>query len=163
VHGDHALEKTNRINLLFDFYGPLLTEKQRTFLKCHYHDDYSLGEIAADFAISRQAVYEHLKRAEQVLESYERKLGLLDRHERLQAGLRRLEEQIARLPEEWRGELMETVRQLRRAEGAAEPEGRPAAEAEGRAGDGTPTSPARPTTQAAHGPLNRKGGGRDGV
>lgn len=163
MHGDHALEKTNRINLLFDFYGPLLTEKQRTFLKCHYHDDYSLGEIAADFAISRQAVYEHLKRAEQVLESYERKLGLLRRHERFQAGLRRLEEQIARLPDEWRRELMDTVRLLRSAEGAAEPEARPAAEADGRTGEGAAATPARPTAQAAHGPLNRKGGGGDGV
>lgn len=116
MHGDHALEKTNRINLLFDFYGPLLTEKQRLFLKYHYLQDYSLGEIAADFAISRQAVYEHLKRAEHMLESYEERLGLLKRHERIQRGLDLLEEQIARLPEEWRGELAETVRMLRGAD-----------------------------------------------
>jgi len=120
VHGDHALEKTNRINMLFDFYGPLLTEKQRMFLKYHYLHDYSLGEIAADFAISRQAVYEHLKRAEEMLESYEKRLGLLKRHERIQDGLSRLEEQIARLPEEWRGELAETVRMLRGADLGAE-------------------------------------------
>jgi predicted DNA-binding protein YlxM (UPF0122 family) len=190
VHGDHALEKTNRINMLFDFYGPLLTEKQRTFLKCHYHDDYSLGEIAADFAISRQAVYEHLKRAEQVLESYERKLGLLRRHERLQAGLRRLEEQIGRLPDEWRRELMDTVRLLRGAEGGADAAadtavaetagdgatdaaGEAASKVEARtAGTATPanerTAPpaARSTAEAAHGPLKTmktKGGGGDGV
>jgi hypothetical protein len=123
VHGDHALEKTNRINMLFDFYGPLLTEKQRMFLKYHYLHDYSLGEIAADFAISRQAVYEHLKRAEEMLESYEKRLGLLKRHERIQDGLSRLEEQIARLPEEWRGELAETVRMLRGADLGAEADG----------------------------------------
>jgi predicted DNA-binding protein YlxM (UPF0122 family) len=76
-----ALSKTTRINLLFDFYEPLLTEKQRTFLKYYFHDDFSLGEISAEFGISRQAVYEHIKRAEQVLESYESKLGLLVRHE----------------------------------------------------------------------------------
>ena len=123
MHGDHALEKTNRINLLFDFYGPLLTDKQRLFLKYHYLHDYSLGEIAADFAISRQAVYEHLKRAEQMLESYEERLGLLKRHERIQRGLDRLEEQIARLPEEWRGELAETVRMLRGADLGADADG----------------------------------------
>src|SRR5262245_40800298 len=95
MHGDNALDKTNRINVLFDFYGPLLTEKQQTFLKCYYHDDYSLGEIAADFEISRQAVYEHLKRAEQILESYEEKLQLAARHEALLAGLSQLEQQIA--------------------------------------------------------------------
>jgi predicted DNA-binding protein YlxM (UPF0122 family) len=76
-----ALSKTTRINLLFDFYEPLLTEKQRTFLKYYFHDDFSLGEIAAEFGISRQAVYEHIKRAEQVLESYESKLELHLKHE----------------------------------------------------------------------------------
>lgn len=79
---DEVLEKTNRMNLLVDFYEPLLTEKQRTFLKLYVHDDYSLGEIAENFEISRQAVYEHIKRAEQMLEEYEDKLGLLTKHAR---------------------------------------------------------------------------------
>ncbi|CAH1214281.1 MULTISPECIES: putative DNA-binding protein [Paenibacillus] len=79
---ENRLDKTNRINLLFAFYEPLLTEKQQTFLKYYFHDDFSLGEIAAEFEISRQAVYEHIKRAEQVLENYESKLGLLEKHER---------------------------------------------------------------------------------
>ena len=78
---ENRLEKTTRINLLFDFYEQLLTEKQQTFLKYYFHDDFSLGEIAAEFEISRQAVYEHIKRAEQMLEMYEEKLGLLARHE----------------------------------------------------------------------------------
>ncbi|WP_128655161.1 YlxM family DNA-binding protein, partial [Paenibacillus sp. 598K] len=85
-----ALAKTNRVNLLFDFYEPLLTEKQQTFLRYYYHDDFSLGEIAAEFQISRQAVYEHVKRAEGALESYETKLGLLAGHEREQQWLTRL-------------------------------------------------------------------------
>jgi len=116
VHGENALEKTNRINVLFDFYGPLLTEKQQTFLKCYFHDDYSLGEIAADFDISRQAVYEHLKRAEQVLEGYERKLQLAGRHERLQAGLEQLERQIADLGPAVREPLQATIDRLRSVE-----------------------------------------------
>lgn len=78
---ENRLEKTNRINLLFAFYERLLTDKQQTFLKYYFHDDFSLGEIAAEFEISRQAVYEHIKRAEQVLENYEEKLGLLVKHE----------------------------------------------------------------------------------
>ncbi len=77
VSQENRLEKTNRVNLLFDFYEPLLTEKQQTFLKYYFHDDFSLGEIASEFDISRQAVYEHIKRAEQMLEVYEDKLGLL--------------------------------------------------------------------------------------
>ncbi|MFC4598888.1 YlxM family DNA-binding protein [Cohnella hongkongensis] len=116
MNGENALEKTNRINVLFDFYGPLLTDKQQTFLKCYFHDDYTLGEIAADFRISRQAVYEHLKRAEQVLEEYETKLGLAERHSRLNAGIDLLEEQIAGLPAEWRQPLARTAALLRSAE-----------------------------------------------
>ena len=78
---ENRLEKTNRINLLFDFYEQLLTEKQQTFLKHYFHEDFSLGEIAGEFQISRQAVYEHIKRAEQMLVAYEEKLGLLQKHE----------------------------------------------------------------------------------
>jgi len=94
-----ALEKTNRINLLFDFYGPLLTDRQRLFLKYYFHDDYSLGEIASEFGISRQAVFEHIRRAEETLESYEDRLGLLARHERLTALLTELERAAEKLPE----------------------------------------------------------------
>ncbi|WP_308639217.1 putative DNA-binding protein [Paenibacillus silvisoli] len=98
VHEADALAKTNRVNMLFDFYEKLLTEKQQTFLKYYFHDDYTLGEIAAEFDISRQAVYEHVKRAEAVLESYESKLQLLAKHEtaeRLLNELDRLTEQAA--------------------------------------------------------------------
>jgi hypothetical protein len=113
VNGENALEKTNRINVLFDFYGPLLTEKQQTFLKSYFQDDYSLGEIAAEFNISRQAVYEHLKRGAQTLESYEEKLGLAARHERLQGDIDRLQREIERLPAERQGPLLEAAARLR--------------------------------------------------
>ncbi|WP_425393699.1 YlxM family DNA-binding protein [Cohnella panacarvi] len=104
------------MNVLFDFYGPLLTEKQQTFLKCYFHDDYSLGEIAADFDISRQAVYEHLKRAEQALEDYESKLRLAERHHQIQAGLDQLEKQISELRPDTRDNIQRTINLLRGAE-----------------------------------------------
>ncbi|NMI02552.1 YlxM family DNA-binding protein [Paenibacillus sp. SZ31] len=93
---ENRLEKTNRINLLFAFYELLLTEKQQTFLKYYFHDDFSLGEIAAEFEISRQAVYEHIKRAEQVLENYESKLALLEKHERRNRNLEDLQNALER-------------------------------------------------------------------
>ena len=89
------LEKTNRINMLFDFYGGLLTEKQRTYLSYYFHEDWSLGEIAAEFAISRQAIYEHIKRAVNVLEEYERKLRLLAKYERRLRTLQEAEALVA--------------------------------------------------------------------
>lgn len=71
------IEKNNRVNLLFEFYQPLLTAKQNEYMELYYGDDYSLGEIAEDFEVSRQAVYDNLKRTEKLLEAYEEKLGLL--------------------------------------------------------------------------------------
>ena len=87
---EDKLEKTNRINQLFDFYEHLLTEKQQMFLKYYFHDDFSLGEIATEFNISRQAIYEHIKRAEQVLDIYEEKLCLLQKYERRKHELEQL-------------------------------------------------------------------------
>ncbi|MFC4076419.1 YlxM family DNA-binding protein [Salinithrix halophila] len=74
------MDKTTRVNLLYDFYAPLLTDKQRALLEFYFHDDWSLGEIAEHIGISRQAVFEGLKRAQSALEEREGELGLLDRH-----------------------------------------------------------------------------------
>ena len=70
------IEKTNRMNALFEFYATLLTEKQMNYLELYYADDYSLGEIAEDFNVSRQAIYDNIKRTEKILEEYEKKLHL---------------------------------------------------------------------------------------
>lgn len=113
---DSALSKTTRINLLFDFYEQLLTEKQQLFLKQYFHDDYSLGEIAAEFHISRQAVYEHIKRAEAVLEDYEHKLGLLARHEARQRLLQELEQLADELDEALRDRAQRVIFQLNELE-----------------------------------------------
>lgn len=72
------LEKSMRLNMLFDFYQPLLTIKQNDYLQLYYADDYSLGEIADEYQVSRQAVYDNIKRSTQLLENYEKKLHLYD-------------------------------------------------------------------------------------
>ncbi|MDI3478099.1 MAG: uncharacterized protein PWQ59_1624 [Thermoanaerobacterium sp.] len=68
------------MNVLFDFYGSLLTGKQMDIFKMYYMDDYSLGEISQELNISRQGVYDSLKRAESVLKYYEEKLGLVKKY-----------------------------------------------------------------------------------
>ncbi len=73
------LEKTTRMNYLFDFYQVLLTPKQRNYMALYYLDDYSLGEIAEEFDVSRQAVYDNIKRTEAMLEEYESKLHLFEK------------------------------------------------------------------------------------
>ncbi|ETY74555.1 putative DNA-binding protein [Lactiplantibacillus fabifermentans] len=70
------IEKNYRINSLFEFYEPLLTNKQKAYIQLYYGDDYSLGEIAEEFSVSRQAVYDNIKRTEKILEGYESKLKL---------------------------------------------------------------------------------------
>lgn len=70
------IEKTNRMNALFEFYSTLLTEKQMNYIELYYADDYSLAEIGEDYDVSRQAVYDNIKRTEKLLETYEKKLHL---------------------------------------------------------------------------------------
>ncbi|TDF98255.1 putative DNA-binding protein [Paenibacillus piri] len=109
---DNMLAKTNRMNMLVDFYEKLLTEKQQTFLKCYFYDDYSLGEIAAEFQISRQAVYEHIKRAEAALEDYEAKLQLLAKHEQRQQLVEQLRSMLSELNPESRLQLQPLMERL---------------------------------------------------
>lgn len=75
-----AVDKAARMNLLYDFYGGLLTAKQRQAMEMHYQEDLSLGEMAAALGISRQAVHDLLARSEAILEGYESALGLARKH-----------------------------------------------------------------------------------
>ncbi|MBS4460464.1 putative DNA-binding protein [Lactococcus petauri] len=74
------IEKTNRMNTLFEFYATLLTDKQMNYIELYYADNYSLAEIAEEFNVSRQAVYDNIKRTEKVLEGYEEKLHLFSNY-----------------------------------------------------------------------------------
>ena len=76
IGGIAMLEKTTRINYLYDFYQSLLTPKQRSYMALYYLEDFSLGEIAEEYHVSRQAVYDNIKRTEAMLEEYEEKLLL---------------------------------------------------------------------------------------
>jgi len=70
------LKKVDRVNILLDIYGELLSEQQREVMEFYYVSDYSLGEIAAYYQVSRQAVYDRIKRSVDFLERYEEKLGV---------------------------------------------------------------------------------------
>ncbi len=71
------LKKTVEIAILYDIYNQLLTEKQRDITDLYYNHDLSLGEIADKFNVSRQAVYDMLKRTERLLYQYEKKLNFV--------------------------------------------------------------------------------------
>lgn len=88
------LEKTTRLNFLYDYYVSLLTEKQKMYMSLYYHEDYSLGEIAEQTKVSRQAVYDNIKRTENLLENYEENLKLYEKNTERKSLVSELEELI---------------------------------------------------------------------
>ena len=89
------IEKLLHISLLFDFYGQLLTVRQRELVELYFQNDLSLGELAGEFGVSRQAIHDILKRAREMLEEYEAKLGLVQRHLDQQVKLREIDRLLA--------------------------------------------------------------------
>ena len=79
--------ETVEMILLFDYYGDLLTDRQRLCLDMHYNQDLSLGEIAQELSISRQAVYDNLSRAEALLKNMEEKTGCVSRDRALRKAM----------------------------------------------------------------------------
>jgi predicted DNA-binding protein YlxM (UPF0122 family) len=75
------------MTMLFDFYGGLLTEKQREYFDLYHNEDMSLAEIAANVGITRQGVHDILRRATGILEGAERKTGLIQRFSELREGV----------------------------------------------------------------------------
>lgn len=92
------LEKVLWLGKLVDAYGPLLTKRQQLCLELHYDQDLSLGEIAEQLGVSRQAVHDMLKRSELQLQEYEEKLGLVGRQQRQAALLLEAVTLLAGLP-----------------------------------------------------------------
>ncbi|HCB95046.1 MAG TPA: DNA-binding protein, partial [Ruminococcus sp.] len=81
------MEKNIEVSLLFDFYGELLKPSGRQAIDLYYNDDLSLAEIAAQTGITRQGVRDSIKRCEQQLFDFEKKLGLFRQFQTLRQGL----------------------------------------------------------------------------
>lgn len=73
--------------MLYDFYGDVLTDKQREFFEYYHHDDLSLSEISENVGITRQGVRDVINRSEGVLRKMEERLGLVARYQSIQDGL----------------------------------------------------------------------------
>lgn len=81
--------------MLYDFYYKLLTKKQQSYMEMYYREDYSLGEISELTNVSRQAVYDTIKRTEQLLQSYEAHLSLYSKFKRRQQLIDELYQQVS--------------------------------------------------------------------
>ena len=71
--------QTYRMTMLFDFYGEVLTQRQKEFFDLYYNEDLSLAEIAENYGISRQGVRDVIVRAEAIMTDLEDKTGLMKR------------------------------------------------------------------------------------
>ena len=77
------MEKIIERNMLFDFYGDLLTDRQRSIYQDAVYEDLSLSELAESYGISRQGVHDQIKRCNKTLEEYEQKLHLVERFQNI--------------------------------------------------------------------------------
>lgn len=84
------MPKNLQITLLFDFYGDMLTDKQKEVVDLYYNEDLSLAEIAQHSGITRQGVRDSIKRAESTLLEMEERLGLAARFGEIQRALGRI-------------------------------------------------------------------------
>ena len=76
--------QTYRMTMLFDFYGEVLTPRQKEFFDLYYNEDLSLAEIAENYGISRQGVRDVIVRAEAIMTDLEDKIGLMKRFLQMQ-------------------------------------------------------------------------------
>ena len=94
-------------SMLLDFYGELLTDKQRECFDLHCNEDLSLSEIAEQLGISRQGVWDNIRRAESAMADVEEKTGLLARFEENRRLLEELRQTMERLLPLTEGEARE--------------------------------------------------------
>lgn len=88
------IEKMVEIGLLFEQYKELLTSKQREIVSLYYEEDYSLGEISENLSVSRQSIYDTLKRSEKILREYEDKLHLVSRIQEQESKIKLINDKV---------------------------------------------------------------------
>lgn len=88
---DNIYEKEKYCNL-YDYYKELLTDKQKNYFEMYYFFDNSLGEIAEEYNLSRNAVYDSIKKCEKILDEYELKLHLVSSDKKRMEIISKLEE-----------------------------------------------------------------------
>ena len=77
------MDKQDKLILLFDYYGDLLSDSQKNYFESYYFDNLSLSEIGENYNVSRNAVSKDLKLATEKLNNYEDKLKIISRDDKL--------------------------------------------------------------------------------
>ena len=99
------MEKFVKQTFLYDFYGELLTVKQRRIYESVILEDYSLSEVAEELGISRQGVHDMVKRCNKILEEYESKLHLVEKF----LNVRQQVQKIHKLAEQYQAREIEMI------------------------------------------------------
>ncbi len=107
------MEKIYEQAMLYDFYGELLTENQRSLYEDVVYNDMSLGEIAAERGISRQGVHDQIKRCDKILQEYESKLHLVEKFSKAKETVNQIN-RISRNDSGVTGEQLSAQESLRR-------------------------------------------------
>lgn len=100
------LDEIAQASLLYDFYGQLLTKRQREAMELYHDENLTLSEIAEEFSISRQGVHDALKNAEKSLLDYEAKLGLVEKFQQSKEAIKKIDEAIDKMVAESRDERL---------------------------------------------------------
>ncbi len=102
------MKRTEEVNELLDFYETLLTERQLEIMTMYYRDDFSLTEIAEDMGTSRSAVHDLIKRCENSLMQYEKKLMLIKKYHQRKKIYQKIMEYNDPIVNQWTKECMDT-------------------------------------------------------
>lgn len=94
---EHTIEERLELSMLYDFYGALLKDNQQRMFEASVLEDYNFSEIAEEEGITRQGVYDTVKRATKQLELYEEKLGLVARFRKQKELVEKLRDELDRM------------------------------------------------------------------
>ncbi|WP_411844057.1 putative DNA-binding protein [Salinicoccus sp. HZC-1] len=106
------LERTMRMNYLYDFYNSLLTDKQRRYIELYYLEDFAFSEIAEELDVTRQAVYDNLKRSKDLLEHYEENLSMYRNFKSRQEFIKRLKNKLGKSMDSETEEIINRLEEL---------------------------------------------------
>ncbi len=84
------------VSLLLDYYKNLLSDKQKEYMLEHFEEDLSLSEIAKNHGVSRQAVYDNIRRGMKILKEYEEKIGFCKREDEFMSSLKALKDDFTK-------------------------------------------------------------------
>ena len=103
------MEKIIEQGILYDFYGPLLTDHQKEIYEMMVYDNMSLGEIAEEKDISRQAVHDLIKRCDKQLKDYEERLQLIKRFSDNKDRLRVIKDELTNIEDVKYSKTLESI------------------------------------------------------